>query len=201
MSQSIVLKAAERERTGSRASRELRAAGRLPVSLQADGDTASVALHVDEVEFLASRRAHVHLYDLEFGGRQASAVVRELQWDTFGDRLLHVDFKRVERGVETEAEVELEFVGQPAAGLLNHLVTHIRVRTVPANIPDAIVVRCADLEIGRHVRAADLVLPEGVAWAVPPTLEIAVVSAPRAEVEAPVEFDTPPEEAPPAPAE
>lgn len=130
MSQSMTLKAVERDRTGSRSARKLRAEGRLPACLQGDGETDATVLHIEEEVFLASRRAHVHLYDLEFSGRQESAVVRELQWDTFGDRLLHVDFKRVDRGVETEAEVELEFMGQPAAGVLNHLVTHITVRTI-----------------------------------------------------------------------
>lgn len=201
MKESVILKAVQRERTGSRDARKLRSGGRLPASLQGDGESEAVSLHIEEEAFLASRRAHVHLYDIEFGGRQEAAVVRELQWDTFGDRLLHVDFKRVDRGVETEAEVELEFHGQPAAGVLNHFVTHITIRTIPSNIPDSIVVRVGDLEIGKHVRAGDLVLPEGVSLAVPPTLEVAVVSAPRAESVTPAEFEEAPSEgeAPPAP--
>lgn len=184
MSQSEVLKVAVRTAVGSRDARKLRRQGRIPASLQTDGDKAShLNLHVDEVAFLASRRHHIHLYDLDIDGDVHSALVRELQWDALGDRVNHIEFKRVERGVETEAEVELDFFGVPKHGILNHLVTHITIKTLPSNIPDSILVKIGDLEVGDHIKAGELEMPEGVTLAVPEDLEILVLSAPRAEVE------------------
>lgn len=183
MSHSEVLKVAIRKTVGSRDARKLRREGRIPASLQSDGGGESnLNLHLGEVEFLASRRHHIHLYDLDIEGDLQAALVRELQWDAMGDQIQHIEFKRVQRGVETEAEVELEFFGEPKHGVLNHLVTHITIRTIPSKIPDSILVRVGELEVGDHVKAGDLELPEGVSLAVPEELEILVLSAPRIEV-------------------
>ena len=183
MTEASTLKASIRTKVGSRDSRKLRGDARIPASLQSNDGKANVNIHFDEAEFLSLRRKHVHLFDLDIDGTVESAVVRELQWDPLGNAIEHVEFKRVERGVETEAEVELSFVGTPKEGVFNHLVDHILVSTIPSNIPDLIEVKIGELLIGQHLRARDIVLPEGVTLLSEPGLEVAVLSAPRAEVE------------------
>lgn len=179
MAQSQNLETKTRTRLGSRGSRELRSAGRIPANLQADGKSPHLDFSIDADVFMASRRHHVHLYDLDFGGKLESAVVRELQWDAFGDALLHVEFKRVQRDVETTSQVALEFVGTPKKGIVNHLVTKVTILSLPHLIPDSIEVRVGELVEGQHIKASDLVLPEGVKLAIPPETEIAIISSPR----------------------
>jgi len=173
MSQSQVLKAQKRTQLGSRASRQLRAEGKLPANIQGEGNHVDIA--IDEREFLASRRAHVHLYDIDVDGEVESAVVRELQWDTFGDNLLHVEFKKVTRGVETESEVALEFTGMPKGGVINHLVDHVTIRCIPSLIPDSLVVSVDGLEAGAHVKASDIRLPEGITLGIDPGIDVATI--------------------------
>jgi large subunit ribosomal protein L25 len=144
-------------------------------------------LHIDEAEFGATRRAHTHLYDLEVNGELHAAMIRELQWDPMGDTIVNVEFKRVTRGVATESEVELLFVGNVASGILTHNVTHITILCLPSIIPDVIEVSVEGMEEGAHIKASDLVLPEGVELAVEPDLEVAVVSAKRTEMATPEE--------------
>ena len=170
---------AVRESLGSRASRRLRAMGRAIASLQADSDNAHVDLHFDEAEFHAARRAHAHLFDLEFNGATESAIVRELQWDALGDTLLHVEFKRVIRGQKTESSVPLAFTGTPA-GVLNHDLDTVTVSCIPSLIPDAIKVSVDGLEPGAHVKASDVTMPEGIELLLDPDTEIAVISEMRA---------------------
>jgi large subunit ribosomal protein L25 len=177
MSSSAKLECVVREKVGSRDARKLRTGGRVIASLQSDGGAVGVNLHLDEFDFLAARRQHVHLYDLEIGGQLESAVIRELQWDALGDRILHVEFKQVVRGVATEAEVELRMYGQVKDGVLTQNVHHIAISCIPSLIPDDIEVNVNGLEVGARITAADLELPEGLALACPPELEIAVVSA------------------------
>jgi large subunit ribosomal protein L25 len=188
MAQSQTIKAERREKLGTHGARRLRSAGRIPANLQSEGEHAHVDFSLDEAEFLTSRRQHVHLYDIDLGGEVESAVVRELQWDALGESILHIEFKRVQRGVETEAEVELEFVGTPKHGMVNHLVTHVTVLCLPSLIPDSIEVKVGDLAEGEHVRAKDLLLPEGVKLAIPADTEVAVISGtPVVDLEAPSE--------------
>jgi large subunit ribosomal protein L25 len=161
MSKSEILKAEKRDQVGTRYARKLRAQGRILASLESDGATPHVHFHIDEHNFLATRRHHTHLYEIDLGGKLETAVVRELQWDTFGDGILHVEFKRVRRDVKTDAVVELEFIGHPKGGMLNHLVTHVTVRCFPDQIPDAIEVPVGKLEANGVVLAKELVMPPG----------------------------------------
>ena len=186
MSSSASLSCGRRTKVGSRDARKLRREGRIPASLQAEGEHPHVNLHLGAVEFLTSRRGHVHLYDLDIDGDAQSAVVRELQWDALGDHIIHVEFKRVQRGVETDSEVELAFYGQVEEGVLIHNVTHITIRCLPSLIPDSIEVKVEGMVTGTHIKAGELEMPEGVSLVTAPDLEVAVVGALRV---APVETE------------
>jgi large subunit ribosomal protein L25 len=174
---SEVLKAGVRTQVGSRNARHLRADGRIPASLDKDDKHDHADIHIEEHNFLATRRRHTHLYEIEIEGQKGlqMAVVRELQWDTFGEQIVHIDFKRVQRDVKTNTDVELEYTGVPKGGILNHLVTHVTVRCVPLLIPDMIEVPVGHLELGNAVYLKDLKMPEGVELIGNPELKIAVV--------------------------
>ena len=171
-----------RAKLGTRYARKLRVAGRIPASMDGDADPAHLDFSIEEHAFLAARRRHVHLFDLQLSGKLDSALVRELQWDALGDYIIHIDFKRVRKDVETEAEVELEFSGHPKGGMLNHLYTHVTVRCLPAEIPDSIEVEVGHLETGGAVFARELKLPEGVKLVTPAEALIANVVIAKVEV-------------------
>jgi large subunit ribosomal protein L25 len=192
------LKTTPRERLGTRSARLLRHQGRIPATLQGDGKPG-LALTLDRHEFLAARRQHEHVFQLEVATGSESAMIRELQWDPLGEQILHVEFRRVDLTRETEAEVELEFVGHPKGGVLNHLTTHVTVAAMPARIPDRIEVKVDAMELGTPLLARELKLPEGVRLVTPPTMSIAVVVIVREEVAAPAPAAAPAEgEAAPA---
>lgn len=176
MAQSANLTCELREKLGSRPSRKLRNAGRVIASVQADGEQPHLDLHMDEVEFLSSRRKRVHLYDLILGEESHTAVVRELQWDVMGDHILHVEFKRVTRGVATESEVAVRPYGQVKDGIVTLLHTHLTISCIPSLIPDDIEMDVNNLETGARIFAKDLALPEGIELVVDPDLEVAVIS-------------------------
>ena len=183
------LRAIPRDKLGSRHARRLRAQGRIPASVQGESQDV-VNLSIEEYEFMTARRHHEHVFTIGLDQRSETVMVRELQWDPFGESILHVEFRRVVLDRETEAEVELEFSGHPRGGVLNHLVTHVTIAAVPASIPDSIEVEVADLEIGHPLLARDLRLPAGVRLAMPPETPIAVAN--------PIREDVPQEEAPAA---
>jgi large subunit ribosomal protein L25 len=184
------IECAVRDRTGSRDSRKLRAMGRMVASLQADADHPHIDLHFEESAFHDARRAHAHLFDLDFGGDLQSAIVRELQWDALGDRLLHVEFKRVIRGQKTESQVPLRFVGNPA-GVLTHDLNQVTVSCLPSLIPDSINVIVEGLEPGTHIKAADVPTPEGIELVIEPDVDIAVITELKEVLPEPVEGEEP----------
>ncbi|MFN0241546.1 MAG: 50S ribosomal protein L25 [Planctomycetota bacterium] len=180
-----LLKTELREKLGSRNARKLRAGGRIPASLDKDGTHPHVDFHIEEHAFLAARRKHAHVYELEFGGQKEHVLVQRLQWDTFGESVIHIEFRRVRLDVKTEVDVELEFRGHPKGALLNHLVTHVKIRAIPTQIPDEIEVPVGHLTVGGSIYARELVMPEGVELASSPDLKIAVAVLAKVEEVAP----------------
>ena len=188
MKKSETLKAEMREKLGTRGAKKLRAEGRIPASITSDTRGAHLDFHIDAHHFMTTRRHHTHLYEIEFGkggGAGETAVVRELQWDTFGESIIHIEFKRVQRDVKTESEVELEFVGHPKGGQLNHLRTRVKISCIPSLIPDSIEVQVGGFEPGHMVYARDLVIPAGVDLVTPPETKIANVVLQKVEEVAP----------------
>ncbi|MBJ02602.1 MAG: 50S ribosomal protein L25 [Planctomycetes bacterium] len=187
MSSSDILKAERRARVGSRFARRLRKVGRIPASIQADGKAPHLDISVEEREFFASRRHHVHLYDIDVEGSTETAIVRELQWDAFGDRLNHIEFKRVQRGVKTESSVTLDVIGAAAEGDLNVLVNEVQISCIPSLIPNSIEVSVSGLTAGDNLTAQQLELPEGISLAMDGETVLITISAHRVEVEEPAE--------------
>ena len=185
---SDTLKAKKREKVGTRSAKKLRLEGRIPANLQGENQD-HVDFSIDMHEFMASRRHHVHLYDLDIDGNVESAVVRELQYDAFGDNIIHVEFKRVVRGQKTDAEVPVEFVGHPKSGVINHVLTTIHISCLPSQIPDAVEVRVDELGEGDSIHASDIQLPEGMDLITPGEELVATISGASVEAPEPSEDD------------
>jgi large subunit ribosomal protein L25 len=158
---STTLKAQVRAKVGTRQSRVLRAEGRIPGNLQGGSDQPHIDLSIDEAEFLTARRHHQHLYELELGGKVETALIEDLQWDVFGERIQHVEFRRVDRHAKTDVVVPLEFMGEPKSGVVMHLRNELTILTTPDAIPDSLVVKVGELVIGDTVKAAQVPLPAG----------------------------------------
>ncbi len=180
-STTATLKAQTRTKLGSRASAALRSQGLIPASIEWLAERPHLNVAVDEAEFLASRRKHQHVYQLQLDSGVETTIVRELQWDVFGDHIAHIEFRRVDLNKKTEVDVDLHFVGHPK-GVLNQLVTHVKVLALPTEIPDELEVVVADLEPGTSVTAGQIKLPEGVELVTPPQVTVARISEIKVEV-------------------
>lgn len=165
MSTPTLLETHAREGVGSRASRKARAAGRVPVNVYGHGQ-ANAALTVDAHDVELALLSTAQVFTLKIAGQDESCLVREVQYDTYGQRVLHVDFTRIDLSEEVEVEVALEFRGH-AAGVTagGQLVVHhntFAVRCRADSIPDVIVVDVSAVELGESIHANEVSLPEGV---------------------------------------
>jgi large subunit ribosomal protein L25 len=191
---STTLSALTRDRVGTRASRKLRAEGRIPATLQGGGAAPHVDLSIDEEEFLTTRRHHEHLYELQLDGKVETALIEGLQWDVFGEHIAHVEFRRVDRHARTDVTVPLEFQGHPKDGILTHLLTELSIITTPDAIPNSLVIKVGELTIGASILAGEVPLPPGAT--LDPEQDPQQVVAQVVEVK--IEVVAPPEPAPDA---
>lgn len=167
--QQIPLSAAIRQETGKGAVRKLRVRGQIPAVLyggEASARPLSVALG-DLQKVLRQVSGPTAFLALDLGeGQPRTALVKDLQLDHLGSKVLHVDFQEVRADQRLVVDVTVEFQGQPKGseegGILeisNHTVS---VEGTPADIPDLLEVEVSELGLHEAVRVADLTLPPGV---------------------------------------
>lgn len=164
----VRLEAETRAGTGKGVARKLRAAGKVPgilygrgltpVALAVEARELSQALHTD-----AGRNV---LIDLQVGGEEHLAMIRELQRDAVRGAFFHVDFVKIARDVAIEVDVPIHVVGEShgvkEGGVIEHHLWNVRVECLPGNVPERIDADVTEIGIGEVVRVGALSVPEGV---------------------------------------
>lgn len=157
------LQVTARTATGTRACRKLRQAGNVPAILYGHGEECvDLSLRREDVEAMVrhgSRTVELH------GAVSTPALVRELQWNTYGTEPLHVDFLRIDLAekilVTVPVELRGECPGAKAGGTFKHVVHEVQVECTAQTIPEVAVAHVAHLEAGGVLRIKDLEIPEG----------------------------------------
>lgn len=160
---SDILEVALRKDTGTRASKRLRKDGRVPAVLYGHGE-ANVGLSTTRDAVEAMVRHGSRFVELT-GAVKTAAVVRELQWDTYGVEPVHVDFLRVSKSdrvkVKVPIDIKGECPGQRAGGILNLVMHEIELECTADTIPDHIHAHVGHLDVGHVIKVHDLQLPAG----------------------------------------
>jgi large subunit ribosomal protein L25 len=157
------LQAEARSSRGKRNAKRLRAAGKVPAVLYGHGEkTVSLAILAEQLT--AAVRHGSRVVDLK-GAVSDSALVRELQYDTFGLEILHVDFARVSADERVHVKVPLEVRGQAAGlkegGIIEHLIHEVEIECPVAAIPDKVIINVAALKVDESMTVGQATLPEG----------------------------------------
>ena len=181
----IELLAVPREDKGKKAAKKMRNDGRIPAVLYGHGFDSRL-LSLEEKEFMALLRHGLHgLLSLKVEGAKEGAqtvVVKEIQRHPIKDYILHVDFQKIRGDEELQAEVVLQFTGEPvgikAGGILQHNLYEVTVQCLPKDLPEYIEVDISGLDLKDNLRVSDLVSIEGVKYVNSPE-EIVAAVAPK----------------------
>ncbi|MGB8603351.1 MAG: 50S ribosomal protein L25/general stress protein Ctc [Rhizomicrobium sp.] len=159
-----------RKGTGKGPSYQTRIKGRLPAIIYGGGtDPEPISVDAAELTRVLSKGGFLTtLFNLTEGGKVTRVLPRALQRDPVTDRPVHVDFMRMPAGSSVRLAIPIVFKGQEASpglkrgGVLN-IVRHKVDLICPAdNIPVALEVSLAGLDINSSVHLDKLALPEGV---------------------------------------
>lgn len=173
-----------------RASRRLRRTGRVPAVVYGGGkDPIFVSVDDHDMDLIlrgASRASDI--FNLKIGEVEEQAVLREIQRHPVHNRLVHMDFLRIDLTKEIEVELAIHATdvtpaGVKAGGVLEHLTRELTVRCLSVNLPKYIEVDLSGLEVGESFHVSDLVLPEGVTVLNSEDTTLFAVTVPRAAVE------------------
>jgi len=191
-----VLNVTPRSTVGKRNARRMRREGTIPAVLYGHGEkTVSLTVPGDELE--AAIRHGQRVVDLK-GAVNETARIRELQWDTWGSHVLHVDLVRASRDEVVEEKIAVilrgEAPGVKEGGVLKQTLHEVRIRCRVSALPERLECNINHLALLGVIKVADLVLPEGVSVVTDPE-EVVVQVVPPTEVveEAPVTEGAEPE--------
>jgi len=153
---------------GSRASRRLRRAGRVPGVLYGGGGEP-LSFDVDARELRLALAGVGAVLDLSVdGGKATPVVLKEAQRHPVRGDTVHVDMLRVRLDRAIHAVVPLELLGVDEApgvregGVLENTVRELNVEALPTAIPEAIVHDVSAMQIGDTLTLAAVTTPDGV---------------------------------------
>ena len=199
--QQITVEVERRETRGKNSARRMRVKGSIPANVYGlDGGPFAVAVspkRIEEVLRLGSGRNTIFTLALDGGSQSRAVMLREIQRDPVSERLVHVDFLRVDPTKRIHVMVPVRLIGTPLGvkndgGVLDFVHREIEVECLPANIPEHFDIDVSALHINQHVSVADLKSEPNVDVLDDPETILAVVSEPRKE-----EAETPAEGAEP----
>ena len=184
----IVVTAQNRQETGKNVNRRLRVKGLIPgVLYGSKKKPVPVSVSPKEIgSILRSKTGENTLFDLDLDGSRRTVILKEFQLEPIKGALLHADFFEVALDKLLQVNVHVELVGTPVGvkvqgGIVDWVTRELEIESLPRDIPEKITVDISNLEIGKHVRVADIQAPDKVKILTEPDIVIAHVVAPRAE--------------------
>ena len=190
---SVPLKAFPRSLVQRGAVKKLRASGRVPATIygrQAPPQNLEVG-YDDIADLLHHSVSENLLVDLSVENdarAQRLALVQEVQHHPLTAKVLHVDFHEVAENEKVTVQVPVETIGEAAGvknggGVLEHILFKLKVRCLPKDLPEQIVIDVTALEIGKSIHLGEIVPPAGVEILGEKNRTVVAVAAPRAEEE------------------
>lgn len=159
---SITIKGSERESVGKSATKAVRNAGLVPCVLYG-GEQAAFHFTAEEKAFKGLvYTPNVHTVVIELGaGKTFNAILQDIQFHPVSGAILHMDFYQLHDDKEITMEVPVKIVGNSkgvmAGGVLNLNQRKLRVKALPANLPDFVEANITELEMGNKLYVTDLV--------------------------------------------
>jgi large subunit ribosomal protein L25 len=182
----IKLATQTREKTGSSECRRLRRQGLVPGNIYGHGREATSFSVAADVLLKTVTGGH-HVIELDINGQPELAMFRQVQWDTFGTYIQHIDMIIVSRDEKVQVAVPVVLrgiaVGTQSGGLIDHQMRTLAIECPAFSIPDSISVRIGSLEIGDSIAVKDIELPEDSVVQDDPEAIIVQVNEPAEEVD------------------
>ncbi|MBE7692104.1 50S ribosomal protein L25/general stress protein Ctc [Tenacibaculum finnmarkense genomovar finnmarkense] len=156
---SITINGSKRESVGKRATKDLRNAGKVPCVLYG-GDEL---VHFSATEKLFKPLVFtpdVFTATIELDGAKYSAILQDIQFHPVTDAILHVDFYQIFDDKELTMDIPVKLVGTAKGimlgGALRHNLRKLKVKALPANLPDFIEADITELAIGSKLYVTEL---------------------------------------------
>jgi len=188
---SVSLNAYPRTQSRRGGSKKLRDTGRIPAVIygrqQQPQNLEITSKELDNlIHHSVSENLLVDLAVKDDARPKRLALVQEVQHHALSGKVLHVDFHEVAENEKVTIMVPVETSGEASGvknggGILEHVLFKVKVRALPKDLPEVIVVDVSHLEIGQAIHIGDIKAAEGVEILGDKHISVIAVAAPLSE--------------------
>ena len=160
---SITINGSQRESVGKAATKALRNAGKVPCVLY--GGENPIHFSADAMAFRnLVYTPNVYTATIELDGTTFAAILQDIQFHPVSDKILHVDFYQLFDDKEVTMNIPVKLKGTSPGvlngGSLRFTNRKLKVKAIPANLPDFITADISKLRIGNKLYITELLNDE-----------------------------------------
>ena len=156
---SITIKGSKRESVGKVATKALRNAGMVPCVIY--GGDKPVHFSAEELAFKnLVYTPNVYTATIHVDGQKIAAILQDIQFHPVTDKILHVDFYQLFDDKEVTMNIPVKLTGTSPGvlngGSLRFTNRKLKVKALPANLPDFVTADISSLKIGNKLFVTSL---------------------------------------------
>ncbi|MCB2188108.1 MAG: 50S ribosomal protein L25 [Deltaproteobacteria bacterium] len=181
--QQIALSGESRATSGKGPARRMRVEGMIPAVVYGGGhQPQSLSIPQRDLEkVLRQVTGDTAFVSLSIEGQTPKmALIKDLQLDSMGKRVLHADFYEISPDQELTVDVTIELTGEAKGvelgGVVSQQAHSVAVTGRVADIPDTLTVDISELDLNQTLHSDQLVLPAGVSLATEENFAIVICS-------------------------
>jgi len=167
---SIKLNAEIRKVAGKGAARAVRKNANIPAVIYGEKkEPLSIELNGRDFNMLLGQPSlRTKLFEITTANGKEDAMLMDIQYHPVSDKVVHVDFKRINVKEPVRVVVPVEVInadiskGLKLGGVLNFAVRKVGLVGLVSDMPEKITIDLADVTIGDTIHGSDLVLPKGI---------------------------------------
>ncbi len=157
---SITIKGSKRESVGKVATKALRNAGMVPCVIY--GGKTPIHFSAEEKAFKnLVYTPNVYTASINVDGQKISAILQDIQFHPVTDKILHIDFYQLFDDKEITMNIPVKLTGTSPGvlngGALRFTNRKLKVKAIPANLPDFVTADISKLKIGNKLFVTSLV--------------------------------------------
>ncbi|MCC2599759.1 50S ribosomal protein L25/general stress protein Ctc [Sphingobacterium sp. FBM7-1] len=158
---SIAISGSVRQNVGKRDAKELRYEGKIPAVLYGGKEQTHLAVSAADLKSVLYT-ADVVFVELDIDGKKTRAIVQDAQFHPLTDLVTHVDFLELFDDKQVSVNIPIKLTGDSPGvkmgGKLVQKLRSLRVKALPNDLPQEILVPMESLEVGKSYRVEQVEL-------------------------------------------
>lgn len=155
----IELKGSNRQDIGKKATKALRIEEKVPGVLYGGKEVKHFVIEEKLLKPLIFT-PNVYIISLNIEGTKQEAILQDIQFHPVSDRILHIDLLQISNDKPIIIEIPVVLTGLAegvkAGGRLSQEQRKLRVKGLPANLPDTLDIKVDHLKLGDTVQVGSL---------------------------------------------